>query len=217
MSLSLPEIIQEIQKKLGIESDASPGPQTWGTLHEVIVKETKPAKAAAEVKKNPEVFTASGKPVDSRSEKNIATLHPVVRPYARALVEKCAAQGFIIKVISGTRTYEEQKVLYEKYKNGGPQAAPPGYSNHNFGIAIDIGVFSGSTDPEKAKTYHGESKYYAVAGGLGKELGLSWGGDWKKSDPPHFQLRPYWAAKLSEKEMIAELRRRVEKKIDPFA
>jgi peptidoglycan L-alanyl-D-glutamate endopeptidase CwlK len=49
-------------------------------------------------------------------------------------------------------------------------------------------------------------------GKIGKDLGLEWGGDWKTmKDLPHFQLRPQWAAKLKEPEMIEELRRRREK------
>jgi peptidoglycan L-alanyl-D-glutamate endopeptidase CwlK len=44
---------------------------------------------------------------------------------------------------------------------------------------------------------------------FGKQLGLSWGGDWKHmTDQPHYELRPQWATSLSEDEMLAELRAR---------
>lgn len=49
-------------------------------------------------------------------------------------------------VLSGYRSLEEQQVLWEKYKAGGPRAAPPGKSAHNFGLAVDV-VLDG--DPEK--------------------------------------------------------------------
>ena len=41
----------------------------------------------------------------------------------------------------GTRGYasiDEQNVLYQKYLNGGPLAAPPGKSAHNWRLAMDF-------------------------------------------------------------------------------
>lgn len=77
-----------------------------------------------------------------------------------------------------------------------------GHSNHNFGIAFDVGVFEGNQ-------YLGESVKYKAVGALGMELGLEWGGNWKTLvDQPHFQLRPAWAADLSERDLLAELRAR---------
>ena len=59
---------------------------------------------------------------------------------------------------------------------------------------------------------------YKAVGALGVELGLEWGGDWRTLvDQPHFQLRPVWADGLSEREMLAELRRRTADGIDFYA
>jgi peptidoglycan LD-endopeptidase CwlK len=156
---------------------------------------------------------SSGKPpaqsidkVDERSEKVIATLLPEVRPMARALVQKAADNGVRIKLISGLRSYAEQDALYAKGRSApGPivTKAKGGFSNHNFGIAFDIGVFEGSA-------YLPESPKYKAVGVLGAELGLEWGGNWKTIvDQPHYQLRPEWAADMSERDMLAELRQRV--------
>jgi peptidoglycan L-alanyl-D-glutamate endopeptidase CwlK len=80
--------------------------------------------------------------------------------------------------------------------------ARAGFSNHNLGIAFDIGVFNGTR-------YLPESPLYKAVGALGIELGLEWGGDWKTIvDQPHFQLRPAWAMDMPERSMLAELRRR---------
>ena len=38
----------------------------------------------------------------------------------------------------GARTLEEQGILYQAYLKGGPLAAPPGKSAHNFGLAVDV-------------------------------------------------------------------------------
>ena len=54
--------------------------------------------------------------------------------------EEAAKDGITLRINSGFRTMEEQVRLYAKYKSGtGNLAAKPGYSNHQNGIALDIG------------------------------------------------------------------------------
>jgi peptidoglycan L-alanyl-D-glutamate endopeptidase CwlK len=127
---------------------------------------------------------------DERTERNIATLHPraqaEARTFMRAVVPIMAERGIDVKVISGTRSYSEQDVLYAQGRTApGPRVtnARGGYSNHNFGIAWDIGLF------QKGK-YLEESPFYRECGEIGRSLGLDWGGDWKSfPDEPHFQLK----------------------------
>jgi peptidoglycan LD-endopeptidase CwlK len=218
----LDTIIRAVQKRLDIFVDGSPGPETWGAIHLAVVE-----KKAPDAIKNAEIptLTGEGKKADSRSEGNIATLLLRVRPFARALIEKAANQGIIIKVTSGTRSYAEQDELFAKGRTTPPIGkkyivtnAHGGFSNHNFGVAFDVTIFTGSTDPEKAKTPVWESPAYKAVGALGTDLGLEWGGNWKTIvDEPHFQLRPAWAADLSEKGMLAELRQRKDLGKDFFA
>jgi peptidoglycan L-alanyl-D-glutamate endopeptidase CwlK len=193
--MKIDEIISAIQSALGIEVDGKAGPDTWGAIYNKIVSTPKT---------NPQSITDIDK-VDPRSEKVIATLLPEVQPYARALVHKAADAGVIIKIISGLRTYEEQDALYAQGRTAPGNIvtkAKGGQSNHNFGIAFDIGVFEGNK-------YLEDSPKYKTVGILGVELGLEWGGNWKTiTDQPHFQLRPIWAKELTEKSMLAELRSR---------
>lgn len=210
--------IRAVQKKLGVFVDGSPGPETWGAIHLAIVGE----KAPDEIKSTETpTLAGEGQKADSRSEGNIATLLPRVRPFARALIEKAANQGIIIKVTSGTRSFAEQDQLFAQGRTKPGKIvtnARGGFSNHNFGIAFDVTIFTGSSDPEKAKTPVFESPVYKAIGALGTEVGLEWGGNWKTIvDEPHFQLRPGWAADLSEKDMLAELRRRKDAGTDFFA
>jgi peptidoglycan L-alanyl-D-glutamate endopeptidase CwlK len=191
------EMIAAIQRELGIDVDGKAGPQTWGAIYARLVKKT--------IDGQPPELTIS--PVDSRSEKAIATLLPEVRPVARALVQKAAAGGVTIKILCGLRTYEEQEALYAQGRTAPGNIVTNsrgGFSNHNFGIAFDVGVFEGNK-------YMPESPKYKAVGVLGADLGLEWGGNWKTFvDQPHFQLRPAWAADLSSKEMLAGLRSRKE-------
>lgn len=195
--MRIEEMIAAVQDALGVTVDGKAGPETWGAIYARLVQKKidgmAPSEAIAEV--------------DSRSEKTIATLLAEVRPIARALVQKAEASGVKIKLISGLRTYLEQDALYAQGRTA-PGAkvtnARGGYSNHNFGIAFDVGVFEGSK-------YLSDSPKYNAVGALGVDLGLEWGGNWKTIvDQPHFQLRPAWARELSEKEMLAELRFRRE-------
>jgi peptidoglycan L-alanyl-D-glutamate endopeptidase CwlK len=210
--------IRAVQKKLGVFVDGSPGPATWGAIHFAVVGK----KVPDEIKKtDTPTLAGEGKPADSRSEGKIATLHPRVRPFARALIEKAAGQGIIIKVTSATRSFAEQNDLFAQGRTKPGRIvsnARGGFSNHNFGIAIDITIFTGSSDPEKAKTPVFESPLYKAIGALGTDLGLEWGGNWKTIvDEPHFQLRPGWAEGMKERDMLAELRNRKESDKDIYA
>lgn len=49
-------------------------------------------------------------------------------------------------VLSGYRTHEEQDALWQVYRAGGPRAAPPGNSAHNFGLAVDVVLDSSDRD-----------------------------------------------------------------------
>lgn len=194
--MKIEELISAVQSVLGVDVDGKAGPETWGAIYEHIVSPTLDATPSA-----PDIA-----PVDPRSEKVIATLLPEVQPIARALVQKAALSGILIKVISGFRTYAEQDSLYAQGRTTSGSIvtkAKAGYSNHNFGIAFDVGVFEGNK-------YLDDSPKYKAVGVLGTDLGLEWGGNWKTIvDQPHFQLRPSWASHMTEKEMLADLRTRV--------
>lgn len=52
-----------------------------------------------------------------------------------AAAEKEGRHSFVIT--SGFRSFEEQNILYQEM--GSDRALPPGYSEHNFGLALDVG------------------------------------------------------------------------------
>jgi len=171
--VDLPEIISAVQKALGVEVDGTAGPETWNAIYNRICR----GKAGPARKTSGAVSAAvRGRDrVDDRSEKVIAALLPQVQPYARALVKKAAQHGITIKVIGGLRTYEEQNELFAQGRTKPGRVvtnARGGFSNHNFGIAFDVGVFEGAS-------YLGESPKYKAVGALGMDLGLEWGGNWK--------------------------------------
>jgi peptidoglycan L-alanyl-D-glutamate endopeptidase CwlK len=203
--VDVPGIIRAVQKALGVDVDGTAGPETWNAIYNRICRGKAGAKAPAAAGGSMAPRTGARGRVDDRSEKAIATLLPQVQPYARALVRKAAQHGITIKIISGLRTYEEQNELFAQGRTKPGRIvtnARGGFSNHNFGMAFDVGVFEGTN-------YLDESPKYKAVGALGMELGLEWGGNWKTIvDEPHFQLRPKWAADLNERDTLAELRAR---------
>lgn len=202
--MNLDPLIRAVQQKVGVDPDGAPGPKTWKAIYAAVFG------APYQEGKLDQALGA----VDPRSEKNIATLLSEVRPYARALIHAAAKQGIEIKVISGTRTYEEQNALYEQGRTKPGEIvtnARAGFSNHNFGIAFDVGVFQGAK-------YIPDSPAYAAVGAIGQSLGIEWGGNFVSFvDQPHFQIRPPWARHMTEKQMLAELRERRESGVRVFA
>ncbi len=203
--MDLPNTIRAVQDAVGVDSDGKPGPETWEAIRSQVCPGTDSELVSAATLGSPPSSLQAIDRVDDRSEKAIATLLSEVQTYARALVTKAAQHGITIKVISGLRTYEEQNELFSQGRTNPGRIvtrARAGFSNHNFGIAFDIGVFEGNK-------YLDDSPKYKAVGILGMDLGLEWGGNWKTIvDQPHFQLRPKWAAEMKERDMLAELRAR---------
>ena len=123
---------------------------------------------------------------DARSEGNIRSLQLVAQPLARRSLKALKAAGLDARIISGTRSYDEQNALFRQGRFGNPGArvtnARGGQSWHNFGLAWDIGLFEGGK-------YVTDAKKYKAAAAHGKVAGLEWGGDWKTfPDVPHYQV-----------------------------
>lgn len=207
--MNLADAIEAVQSKLGVGVDGNAGPETWDAVYRHFF----PGVNVNLLLPKP-VQVIGGDYLDARSEKHVGGLLPQVRPYARALVQRAAAAGVTLQIISGLRTYAEQNTLYAQGRTAPGERvtnARAGYSSHNFGLAFDVGVFT-------ADQYISESPVYKAVGALGISLGLTWGGDWKTfQDEPHFELRPKWAAQLTEPDMLLALRNRVAQNKEIFA
>lgn len=135
---------------------------------------------------------------DSRTKKNLDTLHPKVKNTFIALTEIAIIvgrkYGVTVKMISGHRSMEEQKKLYNKgrYGNPGPVVTTVRVSRHCFQIAADYGCFAengsyldGINSALTAKIY---SEIYKEA--KKEDLPIIHGGTWKSfPDYPHFEYK----------------------------
>ena len=121
------------------------------------------------------------------SEKRLQQLHPALASRVRAMVADLAAQGTVVEVVQGLRTFAEQDELYAKGRTK-PGAivtqARGGESNHNYGLAVDLCPFT-NDKPD----WNAPMGVWAAIGAAAAAHGLEWGGQWKKFlDKPHVQL-----------------------------
>lgn len=201
------------------------GNDTRAALDLALPELAEPPATTPKIVQPAPVIVSAGAALDDRSQRNLVTLLPQVQGIAAEFIRECVRKGYDVRIISGTRTFEEQDRLYRQASDGIDNdkdgrtdeadervtKAPGGYSNHNFGLAFDVGIFRG-------KKYLTSGSEYGAIAKLAKAMGLEWGGDWKSfQDPPHYQLRPSWATGMRESDMLAELRRRKRAGISFFA
>jgi peptidoglycan L-alanyl-D-glutamate endopeptidase CwlK len=145
--------------------------------------------------------------IDQRTEKFLNTLTPDARekfkPFILEVKKELESLGLEFVAICGTRTFAEQNALYAQGRTKkGPivTKAKGGYSWHNFGIALDFGIFRKGAYLDDSEPRTAE-KAHAIAGKIATKHGIEWGGNWQSfKDYPHFQI----ATGKSMKEMREE-------------
>ncbi|HVR40235.1 MAG TPA: M15 family metallopeptidase [Thermoanaerobaculia bacterium] len=124
---------------------------------------------------------------DTRSEGRIRTLHLEAQRAARVFLAAFVNEPYTVRIISGTRTYAEQDALFAQGRTTPGKKvtnAKGGESNHNFGIAWDIGIFIDGKYETKDAAYK-----QAAPIALAVTTGVEWGGNWVTfPDVPHYQL-----------------------------
>lgn len=116
--------------------------------------------------------------------KDIERLSEPAKTACKLFMSESAKRNIPIFITETLRTAERQRMLYNK---GASQL--DGYNkkgNHQSGMAWDIAC--------KGNELYNHS-ILDKAGALGRELGITWGGDWKTFiDKPHFEVTKNWKA-----------------------
>jgi peptidoglycan L-alanyl-D-glutamate endopeptidase CwlK len=131
-----------------------------------------------------------------RTLENLASLNRKFRVQAEAFLAAsqpiAERHKITIEVISGLRSWAQQNALYAQGRTKPGRIvtkARAGSSWHNYGLAIDLGLFAGgkyldSADPRRA------DRIYAELGKLAASMGIEWAGTWTSfTETPHFQNR----------------------------
>ena len=139
---------------------------------------------------------------DQPSLDKINNLHPDIQSLVKEFMLRSEFELKLqIRIVQGLRTYDEQNNLYSQGRNqaqlnavglNNVQALPNlplvtnargGYSNHNFGLAIDVAFL------EPGGTINWSIANYNRLAPLGERLGFDWGGSWASLiDRPHFEM-----------------------------
>lgn len=112
------------------------------------------------------------------NSRDISLLREDVAANCRALLARAAAQGLSVLVTNTVRDAEYQEKCFA---NGTAKTKIPSFHAVEAGLAFDV------CKNVKGHEYD-DAAFFEAVGALGKELGFTWGGDWRDfPDRPHFQ------------------------------
>lgn len=117
--------------------------------------------------------------------RDISRLRSDVAANCRAFIQRCAAEGLPVLVVETVRDLEYQASLYAQGRTKAGKIVTnqktPSFHWDKVGLAFDI------CKNVKGHEYD-DADFFRRCGAIGKEMGFSWGGDWKSlPDKPHFQ------------------------------
>ena len=126
----------------------------------------------------------------------INTLHPAIRDDTAGFILDLQSQGKYVRVTQAFRTFEEQQAIF----NSDVQAALPGHSWHNFGLAFDVVEVRDGNPTEENMLWSNPN--WDIITELGRSMGFATSAD--------FQRSPYYGHfEMSFGFTTAELRERV--------
>lgn len=114
--------------------------------------------------------------MNATSERLLLTVVPELQRRWRQVVDGCKRRGIDIVIHSGLRDTAHQQRLWNNRASNPNPVARPGTSPHEFGVAVDATPLP--------RTNASWSVLYDEA----KKAGLVLGRDFRKTDPPHFEL-----------------------------
>lgn len=137
--------------------------------------------------KDPEsIPDKSVKEIDGKSKNLINSLDENLQPMAIAFLQAAKRAGIDLVITQGYRSKSQQSALYEQGRTT-PGAvvtnAKPGYSKHNYGVALDVAPLNKSGNPY----WPNDTELWDRIGQIGESVGLKWSGHAKFKDLPHFE------------------------------
>lgn len=117
----------------------------------------------------------------AKTYRDVSELRPGAREACDAHISACKAAGLDIFITETYRSQERQNELYAQGRTRpGKVVTWTLSSNHTGRQAWDVSF--------RSTGYNELSKFYR-AGEIAESLGITWGGNWKKQDLPHFEYK----------------------------
>lgn len=190
--LNISSIIKAVQRKINVRMNGQASARTWNALFECLV---------------PQKETEGRSAIEEHNEIVLKGMTKEVAPFAKELIRLAAIENIYIKLMYGN-AYQPH---YSIYRN-----SPANPYAQDFGLQFDIGIYEKM--PSGSYQYVEMSPLYTRVAKIGNSIGLTCGGDQKTfTSNPFFELRPAWAAKMKDGEMINELCRRKRENINLLA
>lgn len=139
---------------------------------------------------------------DKKTIERIQLIHPKLRDEVSSIyAEICEALtgAAMCRFAFTLRTFAEQNALFAQGRTKPGKVvtnARGGQSYHNYGLAVDIvllvdkngdGVFESAAWDTKTDFDKDRKSDWMECVNIFKQYGWEWGGDWRFTDPPHFQ------------------------------
>ena len=195
---SIVALIKAIQQKLAIKCTGKAGTKTWDAIYQFLIGDQIPTIAPQ---------------IDTYNETALRGMTKEVIPFAKELINLAASQGIHIRLMNNAQQQiiEKENNTRHVYTDG-----QTNFSNYNFGLVFDIGIFEENNSGEFIQ--NNNVRLYDKVAKLGESIGLTWAGSRKSTTGmPHFELRPAWALRMGEDEMVKELHRRKNENLNLLA
>lgn len=131
--------------------------------------------------------------MDPISEARLEEVHPKLATQVRSMAEMLEAENITIRVVQSIRSWSEQQALWQEGRDADGNVvdakavvtnAKPGYSYHNFGLAVDVAPFDTGI-PDWNSSHPAWLRIVSV----GESVGLFAGAEFRTfPDFPHFQM-----------------------------
>jgi peptidoglycan L-alanyl-D-glutamate endopeptidase CwlK len=125
-----------------------------------------------------------------QNEEKLKDLQPEFANLVKTLIHRVKRRhGIDLYITEGYRSFDRQKELYEKGRTKPGKVvtyARPGWSFHNYGLAVDVVPWK-----DGKAWWDAPLQVWEAIGKEAKALGMIWGGDFKRiKDFPHIEYHP---------------------------
>lgn len=192
--LNVDSIIKAVQQQIDLRPTGYASPRTWDTLYSYILEGRMLKQDSC---------------IDKHNQIILQSMTKEIIPFAKELIRMTKAEGICIKLMCEEANGRNFQFAKQQDEN-------TDCCDHDFGLVFDIGIFEQASNGEYI--YQEKSSLYATVAKLGESIGLTWAREKKTfTNKPLFELRPAWAVRMKEMEMITELCRRKKEKINLLA